>query len=147
MFPVYPPRWWAPSPCSCAGRHHTLDPRGRVRGNLAAQHPPTPSLLALALTLALALALTLTRPHNAVANNVTTTLAQGSQAFTALAFLAATLELLPVPIADIAGVVMWAQIASVAYLVCNQLGDILKVLGRAVVTMGHAVTRVCRLSG
>ena len=97
--------------------------------------------------LALALALTLTRPHNAAANNVTTTLAQGSQAFTALAFLGSSLELVPAPLADIAGVVMWAQIASVAYIVCNQLGDILKVLARAFVTVGHAVTRVCHLSG
>ena len=59
---------------------------------------------------------------------MTSTLAQGSQAFTALAFLAGSLELVPAPLADIAGVVMWAQVASVAYIVCNQLGDILKVL-------------------
>ena len=104
-------------------------------------------MLALALALTLALALALTRPHNAAANNVTTTLAQGSQAFTALAFLGGSLELLPVPLADIAGVVMWAQIASVAYIVCNQLGDILKVLARAFLTMGRAVTRVCHTSG
>jgi hypothetical protein len=78
---------------------------------------------------------------------VTTTLAQGSQAFTALAFLGGSLELLPVPLADIAGVVMWAQIASVAYIVCNQLGDILKVLARAFLTMGRAVPRVCHTRG
>ena len=60
------------------------------------------------------------RPHNTFANNIKTTVVQTSQAFTALAFLAGSLDLLPLPMADIAAVVMWSQIAAVAYIVFNQ---------------------------
>ena len=65
------------------------------------------------------------RPHNTFANNMKTAVVQASQAFTALAFLIGSLDLLPMPLADIAGVVMWSQIAAVAYIVFNQVGLLL----------------------
>ena len=67
-----------------------------------------------------ALTVLMRRPHNTFANNIKTTVVQTSQAFTALAFLAGSLDLLPLPMADIAAVVMWSQIAAVAYIVFNQ---------------------------
>ena len=67
-----------------------------------------------------ALTVLMRRPHNTFANNIKTTVVQTSQAFTALAFLAGSLDLLPMPMADIAAVVMWSQIAAVAYIVFNQ---------------------------
>ncbi len=69
-----------------------------------------------------ALTVLMRRPHNTFANNMKTAVVQASQAFTALAFLIGSLDLLPMPLADIAGVVMWSQIAAVAYIVFNQVG-------------------------
>ena len=72
-----------------------------------------------------ALTVLMRRPHNTFANNMKTAVVQASQAFTALAFLIGSLDLLPMPLADIAGVVMWSQIAAVAYIVFNQVNLLL----------------------
>mmetsp|Transcript_17499 Transcript_17499/g.35561 ORF Transcript_17499/g.35561 Transcript_17499/m.35561 type:complete len:691 (-) Transcript_17499:219-2291(-) len=96
---------------------------------------------ASSLQTAATLAMVLRRPHTTYSSNFKSSVVQGSQAFTAVAFLLGSLKVVSLPLADIAGIVMWSQIAAVAYIVLNQVGDIIKVIVSAFFTVGRAVKR------